>query len=307
MKFSVFIRPMTAKTAEKPFDDKDWLFELKLDGYRAIAEVAKSSVKFYSRNGLSFAEDYPEIFTCLIDLGLKAVFDGEIVALDDKGRPSFQLLQKHGTDPGIQVYYYVFDLLELDGNDLRHTPLIERKNTLKGLLGTDSCIRYVDHIEKRGQDFFKLIAEMEIEGVMAKKRSGLYHEGLRSADWLKIKNLHEQEAVIIGFTAPGGSRQYFGSLLLGVYEKGKLFYAGNVGTGFNEDVLKQLYMQMKPLETDRPPVKNRINAHSGVTWIKPVLVANVKFTEWTEDGYMRHPVYLGLRKDKSPLEVVKEQ
>jgi bifunctional non-homologous end joining protein LigD len=305
MKYTHFIVPMMAKIREKPFDDGDWIFEIKLDGYRAVAELNKGDVKFYSRNGLYFGDDYPEIFEELKKLNRLAVFDGEIVALDKKGRSSFQLLQEID-DNSIQPLYYVFDLLELNGKNIRELPLIKRKELLQKLIEGNEIIRYSDHVEKDGQRFFDLIVKKNLEGMMAKKRNSIYLDGKRSGDWLKIKYQHEQEAIIIGFTEPQGSRKYFGSLVLGVNKNKEIVYAGHVGTGFDEKTLKYLFEKMKPLEIHHPPIKNDVDTRGRVTWIKPVLVGAIRFSEWTRDGQMRQPVFLGLRKDKSASEVIIE-
>ncbi len=306
MKYARFIQPMAAKSGKGPFDDPAWLFEIKLDGYRAIAELDRASVRLYSRNGLSFAEDYPEVFSCLKTLGLKAVLDGEIVALDERDRPSFQLLQQVGLDPAVRPYFYVFDVLEFGGRNMRGKPLVGRKRALREAVAGSGCVRYADHVEARGRDFFRLVVERELEGMMAKKMDSLYVDGRRTGDWLKIKNIREQEAVIIGFTEPGGGRKHFGAILLGVYRRGELVYVGHAGTGFSDRTLARLHDLMKPLATAASPVSQKITRHGRVTWIRPELVCSIKFTEWTQEGYLRHPVYLGLRKDKSPQEVIRE-
>ncbi|MDB5226459.1 MAG: ligase [Bacteroidota bacterium] len=307
MNYMDYIKPMFATSGGKPFSSGDWIFELKLDGFRAIAELNKGKEKLYSRNGLDFSKDYPAVFSALKKLNLKAILDGEIVALDKNNSPSFQLLQQTMIDPSIQLAYYVFDILQLNGKDLTRLPLIERKEILKKSLQPNEVIRYSDHIEKEGKKFFELVIKKNIEGMMAKKKDSLYMPGRRSADWLKVKHHHEQEAIIIGFTEPKGGRKHFGSLLLAVYHNGELKYVGNAGTGFNDQGLKDVFDKMKPLTVDRSPVKEKIPATGDVTWIKPKLVSNIKFTEWTNGGQMRHPVFLGLRKDKSAREVIKER
>jgi bifunctional non-homologous end joining protein LigD len=306
MKYSHYIKPMLAKTGDEPFDEEGWIFEIKFDGYRAIAEVDKKNVKLYSRNGLDFSDDYPAVFESLKKLKLQAVFDGEIVALDKQDRPSFQLLQQIGDDDSIPLVYYIFDLLEWNGKDIKHYPLIERKELLQKIIKPGEVIRYSDHVEGEGKKFFKLVVKKDLEGMIAKKADGIYQPCRRSADWLKIKHHHEQEAIIVGYTEPKGGRKHFGSLVLAVNEKGKLRYVGGAGTGFNEKMLKELFGKMNRLATDHSPFTQRISANGPITWIKPVLVSNIKFSEWTQDGQMRHPVFLGLRKDKNANEVVKE-
>jgi len=297
---------MLARIADKPFDDKNWLFELKFDGYRAIAEINRGSVRLYSRNGLSFRALYPPVFEELKKFEIRAIIDGEIVALDDEDMPRFQLLQQFGENPSIRLLYYVFDLLEVNGKNIRSLPLIERKQTLRRLIRDTDVIRYSDHVEQKGKKFFELVVQKDFEGIIAKRLDSEYYDGRRTGDWLKIKHHHEQEAIIIGFTEPWGGRKNFGALVLGVYVNKKLTYIGHTGTGFNERTLKELYEKMKLLEIDHSPIREWVPVNEPVTWIKPVLVASIQYSEWTQDGYMRHPVFLGLRKDKTAREVVRE-
>jgi bifunctional non-homologous end joining protein LigD len=297
---------MMAQTADDPFDNEDWLFEIKFDGYRAIAEVDKGEVKLYSRNGLGFEAAYPEVYNALKQLKLKAIFDGEIVAMDSDNRSSFKLMQKAGKDPNIGLYYYIFDLLSLEGKDMQSLPLLERKAQISTLIKGNDILRYSDHVLADGKDFFQLVIEHDLEGMIAKRIESIYHQGIRSRDWLKIKHQHNQEAIIVGFTPPQGGRKFFGALVLAVYDKKELMYVGNVGTGFDEQTLKDLHTLMLSLKTDNSPFSHKIPGDAHITWIKPQLVANIRFTEWTSDGAMRHPVYLGLRNDKSAAEVVKE-
>lgn len=309
MKYSHYYKPMLCTLVEGPFDDPDWGFEIKWDGYRAIAEIGPRSNKLYSRNGLSFEDDYPDIFDALARVRHTVVIDGEIVALDSRHRPRFQLLQKYKDNPDVPLYYYVFDMLALDGRDIRALPLSERKVMLKRVLpgGARSLIRYSDHIVGKGKTMFREIGKKDLEGIVAKRLSSHYHSGRRTRDWLKIKHHRGQEAIICGFTEPKGARSHFGSLLLGVYDKGRLRYAGNTGTGFTETTLAMLYKKMKRLVTSKSPFKEAVDAKGPVTWVRPVLVANVKFTEWTQEGRMRHPVFLGLREDKPARQVTREK
>ncbi|MEO5673583.1 MAG: non-homologous end-joining DNA ligase [Chitinophagales bacterium] len=297
---------MLATIGKGPFDGEDWIFEMKFDGYRAIAEMNGRDVKLYSRNGLDFQKDYPAVFDALKKLNGHAILDGEIVALDKNDKPSFQLLQQIGDNPSIPLYYYVFDLLELNGKEIQQLPLIQRKELLQKLLKKNKVIRYSDHVEREGKKFFKLIVRENLEGMIAKRSSGIYETGRRTTGWLKIKYHHEQEAIIVGFTDPQGGRKFFGSLLLAVNKNRKLHYTGNAGTGFNDKTLKELYDKMKPLITDHSPFTERIVCKGHITWIRPMLVANIKFSEWTQDEHMRHPVFMGLRKDKSAAEVIRE-
>lgn len=297
------VKPMLATLGKEPFDDKDWLFEIKWDGYRSIAETSKSGVRLYSRNGLSFADAYSEVRDHLRRIKKNMVLDGEIIALDDSGKPDFQLLQHASKKPGTAIQYQVFDLLNLEGKDLRALPLIERKTRLRKELPESDHIRYCDHVEERGKEFFELIKEQELEGLIAKWKESSYAEGTRSRSWLKIKNHRSQEAVIGGFTAPRNSRSHFGALLLGVYKGKDLIPVGHTGTGFDANSLKEIAKAMAPLVRKTSPFARNVDANEKPTWITPKLVANIKFTEWTRDGRMRHPVFLGLRTDKDPKSV----
>lgn len=299
------VKPMLATLAEKPFDDNDWIFEIKWDGYRAIAETGPE-LRFYSRNGLSFAQAYPAISQELRSIERRMVLDGEVVAQDEHGRPDFQRLQHATTDPTAVLVYNVFDLLELDGKDLRGKPLLERKKILREVLPATDHIHYCDHVLARGNDFFRAVVEQDLEGMIAKRKDGRYLEGKRSDSWLKIKNHRSQEAVIGGWTEPRNSRKHFGALLLGVYQDDGLHYVGHTGTGFDEATLKELAARMKPLEQKKSPFTGKVSTNMPATWVKPELVANIKFTEWTRDGHMRHPVFMGLRVDKKPSAVVRE-
>lgn len=305
-KIAHYIKPMLATAIDQPFTDKDWLFELKLDGYRAIAEISKKEVLLYSRGGLSLAPVYPPIPEALKKIKTEAVFDGEIVLLNKAGKPDFQKLQNYEENRQYELVYYVFDLLSREGKDLTGEPLTERKKQLEKMLDSTGPVRYCSHIETRGEDFFKAVKKDKLEGIMAKKKDSRYKPGVRTRDWLKIKNQQSQEAVIVGFTAPKGSRHYFGSILLAQYRNKDLIYVGHAGTGFSEEVLAGLMKKMKPLETGRSPLSVPVKAPASVTWIRPRLVCEVGYSEITEDGILRHPVYKGLRPDKKPPAVQQE-
>ena len=293
---------MLAKLHDKAFDREGWVFEIKWDGYRAVAEVNGKNTRLYSRNGLNFADEYAVVFEELKKIKKKVVLDGEIVAFNDKGMPSFQSIQQY--DPAsTPLLYYVFDILYLNGKSLKDSPLLERKQILKDLLPESDIIKYCDHIEEKGAEFFELMQKQGLEGMIAKRADSRYTEGARSNDWLKIKHMLTDEAVICGYTEPRGGRSYFGALILGSNEKGKLKYIGHTGTGFNHKTLKEVYEKLQPLVTDESPFDQKIKVNSKVTWVKPKLVCNLKFTEVTADGNRRHPVFMGLRKDKAPKEV----
>ncbi len=297
---------MLAKLHDVAFDDPNWIYEIKWDGYRAVAEVNKKETRLYSRNGLSFATDYPTIFEELQKIKKNVVLDGEIVALDANGKPSFQLIQQYAQDGSVLVCYYVFDCLAVNGKSIESKPLTQRKEILKSILPESELIKYCDHIKGQGKAFFKAVQKQGLEGMIAKRADAIYTEGSRSADWLKVKNIVMEEAVIAGYTEPGGSRKYFGALVLGVYKKGKLVYIGHTGTGFNNATLKDVYQQLQPLKTNKSPFDVKVPVNAPVTWVKPQLVCNLKYTEITQEGHRRHPVFMGLRIDKAAKEVHEE-
>ncbi|KKR20820.1 MAG: ligase D protein [Parcubacteria group bacterium GW2011_GWE2_39_37] len=299
------VSPMLAKSVDRPFDKGDWFFEIKFDGYRIIAIIDRR-IDLYSRNKLLYTEKFPAIVKALEKLPAPIVLDGEVVVLDDKGKADFKLLQNHlKTGSGYPIYF-VFDLLFYGKYDLRGLQLRERKKILKDILPEFTNIRYADHIEKEGKNFFSSVAALGIEGVMAKNSLSGYVEGQRTDDWLKVKNLQTQEAIICGFTAPRKGRKHLGSLVLGVYESDRLVYAGHSGGGFNETELAELKSRLMTIRSDHSPFELMPKTNAQVTWVEPKLVCEIRFTEWTDDGSMRHPVFVGLREDKRPKEVVRE-
>ena len=305
-KYTSFVKPMLAKLHDKPFDDSDWAFEIKWDGYRAIAEIGKKEVRLYSRNGLSFEKDYPIIFDELKKIKMNIVLDGEIVALDENGMPRFQLLQQYEQNSNPDLCYYVFDCLSIDSKSIENKTLLERKEILRSALPESDVIRYCDHITEQGKAFFQVVKKQGLEGMIAKRSDSTYTENSRSNNWLKVKNIIMEEAVIAGYTEPGGSRKFFGALILGIYKKGKLTYIGHTGTGFTDKTLKELYTQLQPLKTTESPFQVKVPVNAPTTWVKPVLVCNIKYFEITEGGNRRHPVFIGLRKDKAAAEVNEE-
>lgn len=299
-KLSTFTRPMLAKETDTAFDDAGWLYEIKWDGYRAIAEINKGSAELYSRNGISFNNKYPVVYNSLMKIKHTAVLDGEIVVLNEKGFPSFQKLQHYEDNTQFPLCYYVFDLLSLDGKDTTQLPLVERKELLQKLVGNKNpVIKYSDHITGKGKAFFAATGKQGLEGIMAKKSDSEYHKGTRSSNWLKIKHHQSDEAVIVGFTQPTGGRKYFGALVLAIRDEDGLKYAGHTGSGFTEQTLKEVYEKLKPLHTTKSPFKEKVKTNMPVTWVKPAFVCELKFTEWTTDGKMRHPIFLRMREDKS--------
>ena len=300
-----------------------WRLEVKLDGYRAVAVLNDGEVELWSRNHKSLTADYPEIVAALERQVrcANAVIDGEIVALDAAGRSRFQLLQgRNLNDDRPTIVYYVFDLLHYDGQSLVTKPIEERQAALEALVGKKSgVVRISPVFEMKPVELLEAVRAKGLEGIIAKLPGSPYEPDRRSGSWLKCKVHGEQEFVIGGFTPPKSSRPHFGAILVGYYQGSELMYAGKVGTGFNRAQLKSLHDQFRRRAVKSCPFANlpmtrRSRFGSGmtagvmrhVTWLKPELVAQVRFTEWTDDGMLRHPVFLGLRNDKSAKEVVRE-
>ena len=318
------IHPMLAESIDEPFDGAEWLFEIKWDGYRAIVFIEDGKVRLVSRNQNDLTPRYPE----LKDLpqfvkAKRAILDGEVVALDEQGRASFSLMQQRtGFRPGgrraaakadVPVLCYAFDLLYLDGYDWRRVPLEERKGKLESLLVTGDALRYSDHYQTEGKALFEIARQKGLEGILAKKRASFYEER-RSREWLKIKIRHRLECVVGGYTEPEGSRAHFGSLVLGLYDsKDRLIHVGQVGSGFDQKLLDQIWKLLKKLETKRNPFFGEVEALRKTFWVKPQLVAEIEYAEWTDgtsEGSgpkLRAPVFLGMRDDKGPKECVLEE
>ncbi len=294
---------MLAKETPKPFDDKDWLFEIKWDGYRAIAEVNKNKIALYSRNGLNFQLAYPIIVEQLKKLKDEVVLDGEIIVLNVESKPDFQFLQHYSENQDRPIQYQVFDLLKLNGLDATSLSLLERKELLQKIIPQNEVIKYSDHIIENGKSFFQVTKEKNLEGIMAKKIDSQYFPGKRTTDWLKIKHHATLEAVIVGYTQPAGARKFFGALILASKEKSGFKYIGHTGTGFNFSLLKEMYNLLQPLITKQSPFEEKIKTNSPVTWVEPKLICEVKYAEITSDGKLRHPVFLHLRNDKRVNEI----
>jgi bifunctional non-homologous end joining protein LigD len=295
---------MLATTIDAPFDDDGWLFEIKWDGYRAICTVDdKGKLTLVSRNGLDMLEKFPGLSELENAFESRPiVVDGEIVSIDREGRSSFQRLQEAQKKRDSALTYAAFDLLYADGRDLRKTPLEDRKKLLERLIRDDELVLYSKHIVGKGTSLFEQAQRLHLEGIVGKKRASLYQER-RSSDWVKIKAQLEQEFVIGGWTEPRGSRRGFGALLVGAYD-GKAFrYAGHVGTGFSHKVLLELHARLLKLERKTSPFDTPVEGNVDAHWVKPELVAQVRFTEWTRDKILRQPAYLGLRDDKAASEV----
>jgi len=307
---------MLASTAERPFSHRDWIFEIKYDGVRVLAEREGPRVALYGRAGQDFTGRYPEVVTALLALPLdRFVLDGEVVAFDEAGRASFQRLQNrmHLTRPAdveraratVPVSGVFFDALALDGRDLRRLPLVERKALLALVVPARGVISYVDHVAARGEDFYEVAAEQRVEGIIAKHGLAPYAGG-RTREWLKIKCHLRQEFVIGGWTDPQGGRGWFGALHLGVYEDGRLVYVAKVGTGFDEALLRQVWDRLQPLARAASPFDRGTPTGRGHHWVEPALVCEVRFSEWTHEGGIRHPAFLGLRGDKRPEDCRRE-
>jgi bifunctional non-homologous end joining protein LigD len=312
-----FVEPMKAMVAPRPPEDGRWVYEVKFDGFRVLAIKNGKEVELWSRNQKPLNERFPAVVAAVSKLSIKScILDGEVCALNEEGRSSFQLLQNIG-ETAHPVVYYVFDLLFEKEKDLRDLPLLERKTRLEAiLLNAVDPIRPSPFFTDDSRQILEKMKSAGAEGSIAKLKDSKYETGRRSGAWVKIKFHKGQEFVIAGYTLPKKSRQYFGALILGYYRDKRLIFAGRVGTGFNEKSLKEIHRKLKPLESEVPLVEE-IQEPSGrwrpkgwkssdSRWVRPELVAQVQFTEWTEDGILRHPSFQGLREDKRPADVVRE-
>jgi len=297
---------MLATLTDAPFDDPGWVFEDKYDGFRMVASIETGRVTLYSRNGKIISHSYLEVAQALERVKVDAVLDGELVALDSQGVSRFQLLQ-NALRHEAKLLYCIFDLMFCAGEDLRPLPLLERKKRLRSILPRHSLLAFSQHRKQSGTKFFREAEERGLEGIMAKKPQSTYQSGARTKDWLKIKTARRQEVVIAGFTAPRRSRPYFGALVLAVRDGKNWRYIGRVGTGFSHATLEELHGKLLPLKIASSPFPTRVKDEAVTTWVRPKLVAEVKFTEWTTAGEMRHPVFLGLREDKRAEDVVREE
>ncbi len=310
------IDPMKATLVDYPPRGDEWLFEVKWDGVRAVAFIDQEEVRLQSRTGHRCERQYPEVAVIHHQIaGARAILDGEIAVLDSKGVSQFHLIQPRiaNTDPNsiahlvrsTPVVYFAFDLLYLDGYDLRSVRLDQRRALLEQVVTPGGVLRISDVFPGAGDALLEAARENGLEGLIAKHASSCY-ESKRSREWLKIKIVGEQEFVIGGYTEPQGDRDYFGALVLGTFENGKLRWVGNVGTGFDQKTLAMLHSRLRPLEIDKCPFVEQPKPDRGMTWVKPELVCQVKFANWTQDQRLRAPVYLGLRNDVSPRDVARE-
>jgi bifunctional non-homologous end joining protein LigD len=300
---------MMALSAKEPFNHPDWIFETKLDGFRAIAVInSTGKARLWSRNRLQLEPKFPTVRDAVEELNLRStVLDGEIVALDEKGIPWFQLLQKWQKRPTAPVAYVLFDLLWDNERDLTGKSVVQRRERLQEIITPVPGIQVGGYVENRGIDLFRLAKEKGLEGIIAKRKASTYQAGRHSSDWLKIKARLQQEFVIGGFTEGKGSRKHFGALLLGACRNGKLHYFGHSGSGFSEKALKETLERLRPLFTAKSPFDNPPKIPEKIQWIKPSLVCEVAFAEWTEDEQMQNKTtFLALREDKNPKEVVRE-
>jgi bifunctional non-homologous end joining protein LigD len=297
---------MLATLTDAPFDDAGWVFEDKFDGFRMIAEIKNGKVALYSRNGKIISQSYVEVARALEGVKADAVIDGELVAIGKDGVSHFQLLQ-NALRHEAKLLYCAFDLMFVDGEDLRKQPLLVRKERLKAILPRDKLIAFSRHRKTSGTKFFAEAERKGLEGIMAKRADSPYASGGRTADWLKIKTAKRQEVVIAGFTAPRRTRPFFGALVLAVRENDAWRYIGHVGTGFSHQTLETLHAKLSKLKAARSPFPAKVKDEGVTTWVRPCLVAEVKFAEWTSKGELRQPVYLGLRADKPAKDVVRER
>ncbi|HVV05773.1 MAG TPA: DNA ligase D [Puia sp.] len=309
---------MLATLVDKPFDEPGWLYEVKWDGYRALSFLRQGEIELRSRNNKSFDEKFYPVFNALKEWNIDAVLDGEIVVLDEKGQSDFSRLQEWRSEADGQLYYYLFDILWLDGRDLTQLPLTERRDILRSIMPDNDMLRMSENFEATGTEFFAAAKKMGLEGIIAKASGSTYSPGLRTRDWLKIKTALRQEVVIGGYTLNEGSDKPFSSLLAGVFEKGKLQYTGKIGTGFSRELQKELLKKFKPLIRKTSPftITPDINKPSRfrpdppqakAVWLEPKLLCEVSFREMTSDGVMRHPSFEGMREDKNAKEVVREE
>ena len=299
---SEFIKPMLATTGKKIFNDPDWIYELKWDGYRALAHIEDGKVDIYSRNGISFNSKFPKLVEDLEQVENNVILDGEIVVLNKDGISQFQALQNYDENTPGSLRFYVFDMLFLNGHSMLDLPLLERKSLIPEVVEDLDMVQYCDHIEGMGTAFYKKAIDSGMEGVIAKKADANYSPGYRTEKWLKIKADNSREVLICGYTTSEGA--VFGSLIMGAYEDEELKYIGNCGTGFSNDEQKALLKKFKSRERKTSPFSGKINLKGREpVWMSPDLIAEVKYSEITKTGKLRHPVFKVLRKDKDPKEI----
>jgi bifunctional non-homologous end joining protein LigD len=309
------VQPALASIADAPFSSPDWIFEIKWDGVRTLANVSGGKVRLWARSGRDISREYPELLNLAGALNAhEAWLDGEIVTLDAQGRSDFQQLQARmgqqkptaALMEQVPAYYYVFDLLYLDGHDLRGVPLIERKNLLRAILDDDSRIRYSDHVVEKGKELYEVAAQRGLEGIVAKKSGSVYPEKRGSA-WVKIKLFQDLDAVIGGWTDPRGAREHFGALLVGLYDEGRLEFIAGVGSGFAGPTHKRVWDALQRRQTAKSPFATPPATREKAYWVKPELVARVKFSGWTDGRHLRQPTFLGLQEDRDAKDCTFEE
>lgn len=301
------VHPMLCTLTDKIFDRDGWLFEIKWDGFRAIASKKSQKVELYSRNGTDFLNDFAPVAEAVRSIKHDIILDGEIVAVDQNGNPHFELLQGWRKNPqSAELRYYVFDMLWYDGRDLRDLPLYQRKTLLKQILPKHTALFFSDDIPTRGKALFAEMQKRGLEGVVAKKADSQYREDVRGQDWLKIKTHQRQEVVIGGYTEPRGGRKFIGSLLVGVYKGDSLVYVGHSGGGIPDQQRQELLTKLQKIERTTCPFSTQPKPNAPVHWVSPNLVCEMNFEEWTSEGLMRQPVFKGIRADKSPRSVKRE-
>ncbi|MGD8373662.1 MAG: DNA ligase D [Candidatus Woesebacteria bacterium] len=301
------VNPMLCILTDEPFSKEGWRFEIKWDGYRAIASKRRGDVRLYSRNHNDFTDKFEPVMQALHDIKHDVVVDGEIVSVDSEGVSHFEWLQNWQSNPRGVLQYQIFDILWCDGVDVQKMPLNLRKFLLKSVLPKSKTLHLSDDVEIKGEDLFKQAQGHGLEGVVAKRDGSQYKQGERGNDWLKIKTHMRQEFAIGGYTEPKGSRKYLGSLLLGVFEGKKLIYAGRSGGGMSEELRKTLSQQLAKIQISASPFNTMTKLNSVVHWVRPELVCEVSFSEWTQEGRLRQPKFEGLRSDKKPAEIKVEK
>ena len=313
------LEPMLATLVDEPFDKEGWLYEIKFDGYRALSYLNKGNAEIRSRNNKSFNEKFYPVYEVLRKWNIRAVLDGEIVVMNEKGLSGFGALQNWRSEADGELAYYIFDIIWYEGADLSGSALQERRELLHSLkLPAGKIIRFSENFDASGTEFFATAKKMGLEGIIAKKSDSPYIPGARSREWLKIKTANRQEVIIGGYTKNDGSSKLFSSLLVGVFQKGKLQYTGKIGTGFTEKMQREMMKQFQPLVEKKSPfaAEPDVNKpsrfrpdppHANAVWLKPKLICEVSFREMTEDGVMRHPSFEGMREDKKPADVVRER
>lgn len=301
-----FIKPMLASPKKEIFNNPDWIYELKWDGYRMISSISNGKVKTYSRNGNLFTQRFSAITQSLEGIPYDVILDGEVVAMDKNGMPDFQALQNYPQNNWKRIEYHVFDILHLNGHSTMGLPLMDRKSLIPDVISGCENVFYTEEIEGMGTAFYQKAIKAGMEGVVAKKADSVYVPGYRSENWLKIKAKETQETLICGYTE--SDAKIFGSLILGILDDDELRHIGNCGSGFSHQLQKELKEKFKPLRQKENPFREKINLKGREPqWLKPELIAEVSFSEWTKTGKLRHPVFKGLREDKGPKEAVRQE